>query len=90
MADGTAIQAIILLIEELTNQLQHIHTIDTTQAQMLAWLMGESAGRLIEPENAEDRDASYYPDEQPNPTPIDSLIGEARLLPKEYEHDLKY
>ncbi|MEM9347922.1 MAG: hypothetical protein AAGB26_15040 [Planctomycetota bacterium] len=79
MADGTAIQAMILIIGELTDQLKYIRRIDSTQAQMLAWLMGESAGRLVEPVDAEQRDASYYPDEQRNPTPIDSLIGEARL-----------
>jgi hypothetical protein len=79
MADGTAIQAMILIIEELTDQLNYIRRIDSTQAQMLAWLMGESARRLVEPEDAENRDASYYPDEQRCPAPIDSLIGEARL-----------
>jgi len=78
MADGTAIQAMIHLIRELLDQLRSDDRISPVQAQMLAWLMGESAERLEAAEDADERVADFYPDERPYAGPIDDLIGQAR------------
>lgn len=82
MSDGAAAQAMIQLIRELAEQLDHAGWLDPIQAQMLAWLLGESAERLEEADDAEDRKANYYPDEKPFVSPIDDLIGQARKRPR--------
>lgn len=82
MADGAAIEAMKRLIQELVDQLEYAPSFDPVQAQLLAWLLGESAERLVPPEDAEDQRANQYPDETRYRTPIDDLIGQARKRPK--------
>lgn len=83
MSDGAAAQAMIQLIRQLADQLDHARWLDPMDAQMLAWLLGESAERLEEPDDAEDRKAIYYPDEKPFASLSDDLIGQARRRPRD-------
>jgi hypothetical protein len=83
LSDGMAIQAMIHLIRELTDQLEKVGSIEPVQAQLLAWLLGESAERLVEPDDADDRSANYFPDERDYASSIDDLLGQARKRPAE-------
>lgn len=81
-SDGAAVQAMILLIKQLADQLERSRRFDRMDAQLLAWLLGESAERLVQPDEIEDCQAKYYPDEQSFASPIDDLIGQARKRPR--------
>ncbi len=78
MKDGAAIKAMGLLIDSLFHLLEQHAPFGPVDAQMLAWLMGESAERLSPAKSAEDQHAMFYPDEQDWALGIDTLIGEAR------------
>jgi len=80
MNDGAAIAAMILMIEDLTRRLTS-HAFDNMDAQLLAWLMGESLERLIPPEYEEDQSANYDPSSKRWSMAIDDLIGQARRRP---------
>jgi hypothetical protein len=78
MKDGAAIKAMAILIDTLVCKLEQHALFSPEDAQMLAWLMGESTERLRPASSAEDQYAMFYPDEQDWASRIDTLIGEAR------------
>ena len=80
--DGAALMATVQLIHEQMDRLAGHGCLGPIEAQFLAWLLGESAERLVPTDGDGDPRVWYYPDEQPWASPIDRLIGAARKRPK--------
>ena len=74
--------ATVQLIHEQMDRLAGRGCLGPIEAQFLAWLLGESAERLVPTDGDGDPRVWYYPDEQPWASPIDRLIGAARKRPK--------
>lgn len=75
MKSGAGIMAMSQLLEELYGLLEdHPKSFSMTCAELMAWLLGENAGRLTD----QGDDAVVFPDEQTWRTGIDEFIGIAR------------
>ncbi|MCC6679452.1 MAG: hypothetical protein IT445_00970 [Phycisphaeraceae bacterium] len=82
MNDSAALEAMACLIEDLVEKLDAHCDFSYSEAWLLAWLLGESAARLLPPEKVEHRWWHFYPDECDWATPTDVLIGQARKRSK--------
>lgn len=78
MKDGPGIVAMVRLIERYVTVLENQWPFGPIDAQLLAWLLGESAQRLVPAHDAEDQRAVFYPDEKLFESRIDRLISDAR------------
>ncbi|MCC6683396.1 MAG: hypothetical protein IT445_21070 [Phycisphaeraceae bacterium] len=83
MADGAALAAMAYLLKDLTQILEDRQHLGPIDAQLLAWLLGESAERLLPREHEIKTTAMFYPDEREWASPIDILIGQARKRPQD-------
>ncbi|MCE9589037.1 MAG: hypothetical protein K8S99_00755 [Planctomycetes bacterium] len=91
--DGAAIEAMAVMLKSLARQLAGVsaYSLNALDAQTMAWLLGESAGRYelaeVPPEEEQSRDTRFvFPDEQPWRQETDILIGQARKR----QQDIKY
>lgn len=78
---GAALTAMGYMLSDLTQRLENDPEMFLpTEAQQLAWVLGESAERLriVEHEGERGRDHFYYPDSEPWASETDKRIGEAR------------
>lgn len=79
LQDAAGIDALLVMLDDLTQRLREAERLIPIEAQQLAWLLGESAERLTADDLSEsDREGMFFPDERPWATDIDRLIGEAR------------